>query len=79
MISFFPDVGSRPWDFQAEECLLRSAVDRFNHRRYGRPTTAATNAAMAAAANNAGTDNNGQSQMGFTGDKIVSVLQVIRP
>ena len=25
---------SRPWDFQAEECSLRSAVDRFNHRRY---------------------------------------------
>ena len=29
-----PDVDSRPWDFQAEECSLRSAVDRFNHRRY---------------------------------------------
>ena len=28
------DVDSRPWDFQAEECSLRSAVDRFNHRRY---------------------------------------------
>jgi len=28
------DVDSRPWDFQAEECALRSAVDRFNNRRY---------------------------------------------
>lgn len=28
------DVDSRPWDFQAEECSLRSAVDRFNNRRY---------------------------------------------
>ncbi len=27
---------SRPWDFQAEECALRAAVDRFNYRRYGR-------------------------------------------
>ena len=27
---------SRPWDYQAEECSLRSAVDRFNHRRYQR-------------------------------------------
>merc|ERR1712241_176604 len=30
------DVDSRPWDFQAEECALRSAVDRFNNRRYDR-------------------------------------------
>lgn len=28
------DVDSRPWDFQAEECALRAAVDRFNQRRY---------------------------------------------
>ena len=27
---------SRPWDFQAEECSLRCAVDQFNHRRYQR-------------------------------------------
>lgn len=25
---------ARPWDFQAEECALRSNVDRFNSRRY---------------------------------------------
>ncbi len=31
-----PDVDSRPWDFQAEECALRAAVDRFNYSRYGR-------------------------------------------
>ena len=34
LLTFLPDVDSRPWDFQAEECSLRSAVDRFNHRRY---------------------------------------------
>ena len=34
--AFGNDVDSRPWDFQAEECALRSAVDRFNNRRYGR-------------------------------------------
>ena len=33
---FFSDVESRPWDFQAEECSLRCAVDQFNHRRYQR-------------------------------------------
>jgi len=32
--AFGNDVDSRPWDFQAEECALRCAVDRFNHRRY---------------------------------------------
>ena len=45
--AFGNDVDSRPWDFQvttdsmscltrprqAEECALRSAVDRFNNRR----------------------------------------------
>jgi hypothetical protein len=25
---------ARPWDFQAEECTLRTCVDRFNNRRY---------------------------------------------
>ena len=34
--AFGNDVDSRPWDFQAEECALRAAVDRFNHRRYDR-------------------------------------------
>jgi len=28
------DMDARPWDFQAEECALRSNVDRFNTRRY---------------------------------------------
>lgn len=28
------DIDARPWDFQAEECALRSAVDKFNNRRY---------------------------------------------
>jgi len=32
--AFGNDVDSRPWDFQSEECALRSAVDRFNNRRY---------------------------------------------
>jgi len=34
--AFGNDVDSRPWDFQAEECALRTAVDRFNNRRYDR-------------------------------------------
>jgi len=34
--AFGNDVDSRPWDFQAEECALRAAVDRFNNRRYNR-------------------------------------------
>uniref|UniRef100_A0A0P5CBR6 Striatin-interacting protein n=1 Tax=Daphnia magna TaxID=35525 RepID=A0A0P5CBR6_9CRUS len=32
--AFGNDLDARPWDFQAEECALRSAVDRFNSRRY---------------------------------------------
>lgn len=36
MLWLFSDVESRPWDFQAEECSLRCAVDQFNHRRYQR-------------------------------------------
>lgn len=32
---FSKDVDARPWDFQAEECSLRAAVDRFNNRHYG--------------------------------------------
>ncbi|XP_013414716.1 striatin-interacting protein 1 [Lingula anatina] len=28
------DMDARPWDFQAEECALRSCVERFNNRRY---------------------------------------------
>lgn len=28
------DLDARPWDFQAEECTLRTCVDRFNNRRY---------------------------------------------
>lgn len=28
------DIDARPWDFQAEECALRAAVDEFNNRRY---------------------------------------------
>lgn len=39
MASFFffqlcVDLDARPWDFQMEECTLRSCVDRFNNRRY---------------------------------------------
>lgn len=32
--AFGNDLDARPWDFQAEECTLRSRVDRFNNRRY---------------------------------------------
>lgn len=36
MVKFdqFVDLDARPWDFQMEECTLRSCVDRFNNRRY---------------------------------------------
>lgn len=30
----FLDLDARPWDFQMEECTLRTCVDRFNNRRY---------------------------------------------
>ncbi|XP_031640438.1 striatin-interacting protein 1 homolog isoform X1 [Contarinia nasturtii] len=32
--AFGNDLDARPWDFQMEECTLRSCVDRFNNRRY---------------------------------------------
>ena len=32
--AFGNDVDARPWDFQQEECALRSFVERFNIRRY---------------------------------------------
>jgi len=41
------DVDSRPWDYQAEECALRCAVDRFNHRRYETTNKSLTNSQMA--------------------------------
>ncbi|NXF70524.1 STRP2 protein, partial [Sclerurus mexicanus] len=31
------DIDARPWDFQAEECALRAAIEAFNSRRYARP------------------------------------------
>lgn len=37
--AFGNDLDARPWDFQAEECTLRSCVDRFNNRRYLSSTT----------------------------------------
>ena len=40
--AFGNDVDSRPWDFQAEECALRAAVDRFNNRRYNRVSGSST-------------------------------------
>lgn len=36
--AFGNDLESRPWDFQAEECTLRTCVDRFNNRRYPEAT-----------------------------------------
>uniref|UniRef100_A0A7G3AY58 Uncharacterized protein n=1 Tax=Lutzomyia longipalpis TaxID=7200 RepID=A0A7G3AY58_LUTLO len=35
--AFGNDLDARPWDFQAEECTLRTCVDRFNNRRYLSP------------------------------------------
>lgn len=36
--AFGNDLDARPWDFQAEECALRTSVDRFNNRRYSQVT-----------------------------------------
>jgi len=49
------DVDSRPWDFQAEECALRAAVDRFNYRRYDKGP--APSAANQSNSSNAGQQN----------------------
>uniref|UniRef100_A0A336LN51 CSON003707 protein n=1 Tax=Culicoides sonorensis TaxID=179676 RepID=A0A336LN51_CULSO len=35
--AFGNDLDARPWDFQAEECTLRTCVDSFNTRRYNIP------------------------------------------
>ncbi|XP_076620087.1 striatin interacting protein isoform X1 [Colletes latitarsis] len=32
------DIEARPWDFQVEECELRTCVDQFNNRRYSNAT-----------------------------------------
>merc|ERR1712241_427944 len=48
--AFGNDVDARPWDFQAEECSLRCAVDRFNHRRYEKTSQSAAAATARAAA-----------------------------
>lgn len=34
VISYTLDLEARPWDFQVEECELRTCVDQFNNRRY---------------------------------------------
>ncbi|XP_027429490.1 striatin-interacting protein 2 isoform X4 [Zalophus californianus] len=31
------DIDARPWDFQAEECTLRTNIEAFNSRRYDKP------------------------------------------
>ena len=62
------DVDSRPWDFQAEECALRAAVDRFNYRRYDKGP-APSNAANANAAN--------QSNSSTAGHQNVRMIHLI--
>ena len=74
-VPFISDVDSRPWDFQAEECSLRCAVDRFNHRRYEKTSmsaAAATARAAAAAAAAGGVQEGGSNNR----DIIVSVYHV---
>ena len=68
---FFIDVDSRPWDFQAEECSLRCAVDRFNHRRYEKTSQSAAAATARAAAAAAAAGGNAQDA-GSNRDIIVS-------
>jgi len=33
-VASISDLDARPWDFQQEECALRTYVERFNVRRY---------------------------------------------
>ena len=33
----FIDVDARPWDFQSEESVAKTAIDQFNQRRYQNP------------------------------------------
>ena len=66
------DVDSRPWDFQAEECSLRCAVDRFNHRRYEKTSQSAAAATARAAAAAAAAGGNVQDP-GSNREIIVSI------
>ena len=70
----FLDVDSRPWDFQAEECSLRCAVDRFNHRRYEKTSQSAAAATARAAAAAAAAGGNGQELGTMNREIIVSCL-----
>ena len=71
--TLFPDVDSRPWDFQAEECSLRCAVDRFNHRRYEKTSQSAAAATARAAAAAAAAGGNGPEAGSNNRDMIVSI------
>ncbi len=73
----FLDVDSRPWDFQAEECSLRCAVDRFNHRRYEKTSqSAAAAAARAAAAAAVAAGATGQDAVSNNKDIVVRILNL---
>jgi len=59
--AFGNDLESRPWDFQAEECTLRTCVDRFNNRRY---PEAMQKCQTSITGTNNGTANNAQGNNG---------------
>ena len=71
--TLFTDVDSRPWDFQAEECSLRCAVDRFNHRRYEKTSQSAAAATARAAAAAAAAGGSGPEAGSNNRDMIVSI------
>lgn len=63
--AFGNDLESRPWDFQAEECTLRTCVDRFNNRRY---PEAMQKCQTSIAGSNNGTSGGGGGAGGTTGN-----------
>lgn len=42
------DTNAKPWDFQSDECFLRTNVERFNVRRYGESAMTASTLSDAA-------------------------------
>lgn len=55
---------ARPWDFQAEECTLRTCVDRFINRRYLSGNLGAINRGTAGMTNTNGSTGGGGSAGG---------------
>ena len=70
------DLDARPWDFQAEECTLRTCVDRFNNRRYYSQISSIrypdihNNNPNGAGNSNMNNNNNNQDNNGFNNSTV---------